>query len=156
MGGSFGSGTSDSAAADTAGASGASSSADSLAIGAITFSGSLIAFAKLQEILPGGAITNANIRRFNVLVALVVAGLGLGLVLDPGRPWLWAIIGVALVIPLLPPVMIATLPSSLPTMVRTFVMSWAEIVEQAAAMVPDPSSAIPSAGSFSPSCRSER
>ncbi len=76
---------------------GSAATALTLGIGAITFSGSLIAFAKLQELLPGGAMADDNVARFNLAISLLIVGLGVGLVVSPGYFWLWAIIGVALV-----------------------------------------------------------
>ncbi|MEM7273910.1 MAG: NAD(P)(+) transhydrogenase (Re/Si-specific) subunit beta [Actinomycetota bacterium] len=76
---------------------GSAATAATLAIGAVTFTGSLIAFAKLQEILPGGAAPDPRIRWFNLAVAALIVGLGIGLVLNPGSFWMWAIIGIGLV-----------------------------------------------------------
>ena len=47
----------------------------SLLIGAVTLTGSLIAFAKLQELIPGKAITFAGQNAFNALTFLVIVGL---------------------------------------------------------------------------------
>ena len=77
-----------------------------LVVGAITFSGSLVAFAKLQELIPGGAMTEPAIRVFNYAVTGIVVVLGAMLVADPGRWWLWALVlvglvaGVTLVLPI--------------------------------------------------------
>ncbi len=71
--------------------------AAALSVGAVTFTGSLVAFAKLQELVPGGAMTESALRWFNIGISVVIVGLGVGLVLDPGNLWLWAIIAVALI-----------------------------------------------------------
>jgi NAD(P) transhydrogenase subunit beta len=68
-----------------------------LAIGGITFSGSIVAFAKLQELISGGALTSPFLRIFNLAVAALLAVLAVGMVIAPGYFWLWAIIGIALV-----------------------------------------------------------
>ncbi|MCL4130904.1 UNVERIFIED_CONTAM: hypothetical protein GTU68_021484 [Idotea baltica] len=68
-----------------------------LAIGAITLSGSIVAFAKLQEILSGGAIADPALRIFNIAIAVLLLGLSIGLILNPGHFWMWAIIGIALI-----------------------------------------------------------
>ena len=88
------------------GADTSAATALTVAVGALTFSGSLIAFGKLQEVLPGGALASAAIRRFNIALALVLAALGIALVVDPARIWLWALVaaglvaGVSLVVPI--------------------------------------------------------
>lgn len=69
--------------------------AATLAIGGVTFTGSLIAFAKLQEIMPSGAMANGPVRLFNIFIAALLAALAVGMVLSPGFFWLWAIIGIA-------------------------------------------------------------
>ncbi|MEM9656545.1 MAG: NAD(P)(+) transhydrogenase (Re/Si-specific) subunit beta, partial [Actinomycetota bacterium] len=71
--------------------------AATLAIGGLTFTGSLIAFAKLQEIMPGGPQAGAPIRLFNIMIGTVLVALAVGMVLNPGFFWLWAIIGIAFV-----------------------------------------------------------
>ena len=72
--------------------------ATAVAIGAITLTGSLVAFAKLQELVAGGAITSPLLRVVNVALALVTVGVGIALVVDPGRWWLWALVGIGLVL----------------------------------------------------------
>ena len=72
--------------------------AAALTIGAITLTGSLVAFAKLQELVSGGAVASPLLRVINMALAVAVVGLGLGLVLDPARWWLWALIGLGLVL----------------------------------------------------------
>lgn len=71
--------------------------AATLAIGGVTFTGSLIAFAKLQEILPGGAMADRQVRIFNLFIAALILVLAVGMVLNPGFFWLWAIIGIAFI-----------------------------------------------------------
>lgn len=46
-------------------------------IGTISFSGSLIAFAKLQELLPGRPLTFRGQKAFNGVLALAIVGLGI-------------------------------------------------------------------------------
>ncbi len=69
-----------------------------VAIGAITLTGSLVAFAKLQELVSGGAITNPLLRVINIALTLAAVGLGIGLVTDPTRWWLLALVVVGLVL----------------------------------------------------------
>ena len=58
----------------------------SIVIGGITFTGSLVAWGKLSEILPGRSIAFPGMKAFNVLafVAVIVAGV---LFLYPGTPY---------------------------------------------------------------------
>ncbi len=72
--------------------------AATLAIGGITFTGSLIAFAKLQEIMPGGITATNQVRLFNICIAALLIALSVGMVLNPGFFWLWAIIGIAFIV----------------------------------------------------------
>jgi NAD(P) transhydrogenase subunit beta len=84
-----------------------------VAIGAVTFSGSVIAFAKLQEILGGGTAQTAVLRAVNVAGLAVAIVLGTGMVADPGSSgWLWAlaVIGLALGIGLVSPIGGADMP----------------------------------------------
>ncbi len=72
--------------------------AAALAIGAVTLTGSLVAFAKLQELVGGGAVPSPVLRVTNIALTLAVVGLGIGLVADPARWWMWALMAVALVL----------------------------------------------------------
>jgi NAD(P) transhydrogenase subunit beta len=66
-------------------------------IGSISFSGSLVAFGKLQELLSGRPIVFVGQNVFNAGVLLVAAGLGVALVAGVEEQWvLVALIGFAL------------------------------------------------------------
>jgi NAD(P) transhydrogenase subunit beta len=70
-----------------------------LGIGAITFSGSLIAFAKLQALMKGAPITFAGQHYLNLGLAILLALLVLGFVLTGGSQvlfWLIALLALAL------------------------------------------------------------
>ena len=66
-------------------------------IGSISFSGSLIAFGKLQELISGRPITFPFQNIFNVAVLLATVALGVALVAGVHDQWvLWALVGLAL------------------------------------------------------------
>jgi NAD(P) transhydrogenase subunit beta len=76
-----------------------SAAALTVAIGAVTFSGSMIAFAKLQEILGGGTAQSAWLRALNVSGLVTAAVLGIAVVTDPTTEgWLWALAAIGLVL----------------------------------------------------------
>jgi NAD(P) transhydrogenase subunit beta len=68
------------------------------AIGAISFTGSIIAFGKLQEILPGKPLQFPLQRAINALILLAVLALGALVVVGSGSATLWALFGAALVL----------------------------------------------------------
>ncbi|HVS65368.1 MAG TPA: NAD(P)(+) transhydrogenase (Re/Si-specific) subunit beta, partial [Thermoanaerobaculia bacterium] len=75
-------------------------------IGAVTFTGSLIAFAKLQELMSGKSITFPGMRAITALLVLAGIGLVVLMAIDPSAELeLWALallsclLGVLLVIP---------------------------------------------------------
>src|SRR5690606_263139 len=71
-----------------------------LLIGAVTFSGSLIAFAKLQELISGRPITFPGLQGLNALGFLIVLGLS-AYQIATAEPHLWpfyAVIGVSLIL----------------------------------------------------------
>lgn len=84
----------------------AAAAAFTLLIGAVTFTGSLVAFGKLQEIFNGDGFQDQGIRLFTAVSLLLSIGLGVALVLSPGSLWMWALIaisllaGIALVVPI--------------------------------------------------------
>ena len=67
-------------------------------IGAISFTGSIIAFGKLQEILPGRPLQFPLQRVINGLILVAVAALGVFVVAGGGSTALWALFGAALVL----------------------------------------------------------
>jgi H+-translocating NAD(P) transhydrogenase subunit beta len=68
------------------------------AIGAISFTGSLIAFGKLQEILPGRPLQFPLQRAVNALILLAVLSLGILVVAGGGSAPLWGLFAAALVL----------------------------------------------------------
>ena len=68
------------------------------AIGAISFTGSLIAFGKLQEILPGRPLQFPLQRAVNALILLAVLSLGILVVAGGGSTPLWGLFAAALVL----------------------------------------------------------
>ena len=76
-------------------------------IGAVTFTGSLVAFGKLQELITGAAVVYPGQQIVNGLLAALTIGLGAMVVMDPlvlGPYWglvgLGLLLGVLLVIPI--------------------------------------------------------
>ncbi|MFQ5415854.1 MAG: NAD(P)(+) transhydrogenase (Re/Si-specific) subunit beta, partial [Myxococcota bacterium] len=68
-------------------------------IGGVTFTGSVIAFAKLQELMKGAAVTYPLQQVSNALIALSVLGLGAAVVLDPhALPFYAALVGLSLLL----------------------------------------------------------
>ncbi len=66
-------------------------------IGSVSFAGSLVAFAKLQELVSGRPITFPGQNIFNAAVFLAAVGLGIALIAGVDEEWvLWALIGLAL------------------------------------------------------------
>ncbi len=76
-------------------------------IGAVTFTGSIIAFAKLQELIRGAPITYPALRVVNAVLGAATLGLAAGVIADPtnlpvymGVVGLSSLMGVLLVIPI--------------------------------------------------------
>jgi NAD(P) transhydrogenase subunit beta len=67
-------------------------------IGAVSFTGSIIAFGKLQEILPGRPLQFPLQRVINALILLAAATLGVFVVIDGGSTALWSLFATALVL----------------------------------------------------------
>ncbi len=68
-------------------------------IGAVTFWGSLVAFAKLQEILSGQPILLPARHAINAVLGLVTLALSVGVVAQPENMWLyWLVVAVASVL----------------------------------------------------------
>ena len=81
------------------GAGAAVSGALGIAIGAISFTGSLIAFAKLQEIMPGRPMLFPARHVINALVALAIVGLGVYIAVGHATPTtVWSVFGLALLL----------------------------------------------------------
>ncbi|HEY8469794.1 MAG TPA: NAD(P)(+) transhydrogenase (Re/Si-specific) subunit beta [Longimicrobiales bacterium] len=79
----------------------------SVLVGAVTFSGSMVAFAKLQELVTGRAVTYPLQKTINALIGLVIVVLGVYLIPADPAPGLFAtfavlslVLGVLLVIPI--------------------------------------------------------
>ena len=77
-----------------------------MAIGAITFSGSVVAFAKLQGLVSGAPAVFPGQHPLNLAIGLAMAGLGVWFVAGGGETAFWSVaalaflIGVALIVPI--------------------------------------------------------
>ena len=60
-------------------------------LGFLTFSASLMAFGKLQELLPGRPLTYRGQNLVNIGVFAAAVALGLAMIADPGQGWLFPI-----------------------------------------------------------------
>jgi len=76
-------------------------------IGAVTFSGSMVAAAKLQEIITGRPVTYPLQKPVNLIIFLTIAVAGVYLIANFGQPWVFAylvlaslVLGVLMVIPI--------------------------------------------------------
>jgi NAD(P) transhydrogenase subunit beta len=70
-----------------------------IVVGSITFSGSVIAFGKLQELVTGRATTYPLQKSLNAVLLLATLGLMVLLVVTPGRPFAFeALVGLALLL----------------------------------------------------------
>jgi len=65
----------------------------SVLVGALTFSGSLVAFLKLREWITGRAVTYPLQKTLNALLLMATAGAIVWLVIDPEAGWLFAVLG---------------------------------------------------------------
>jgi len=68
-----------------------------MVIGAITFTGSIIAFAKLQELMTGSPLVFPGQRLFNLSVALVIVALAVVFCIDQSPTVFWIMTALALV-----------------------------------------------------------
>jgi NAD(P) transhydrogenase subunit beta len=85
----------------------ATATAASGIIGAVTFWGSMVAFAKLQEVIPGSSVRYPMQKTVNSLLGVVALAFGVWLVLNPGEInsyWMMvavsSLLGVLLVLPI--------------------------------------------------------
>jgi NAD(P) transhydrogenase subunit beta len=69
-----------------------------LAIGAVTFSGSFVAFGKLQGVITGRPVSLPGGQALNAVLAAGTIGLGIWAVLSDSVPAFWAIAAIALVV----------------------------------------------------------
>ena len=71
------------------------------AIGAITFTGSIIAFLKLRGIMSGSPITFKGQHFLNLILGLTLVGLIVYLCITQGNIWFWTIIVISLLVGIL-------------------------------------------------------
>jgi len=78
----------------------------SVLVGTLTFTGSLVAFGKLQELVTGKAVTYPLQKTLNAILLIATLGLATWLVLEPGHPGAFTavVIGAALlgITPIIP------------------------------------------------------
>ncbi|MHC4218985.1 MAG: NAD(P)(+) transhydrogenase (Re/Si-specific) subunit beta, partial [Planctomycetota bacterium] len=82
-------------------------------IGGVTFSGSVVAWAKLQEVIPGQPYTNPLLKFANAACALIAVFLGIVLFRTPEAAWLYwlvAVVSLALGVFLVMPIGGADMP----------------------------------------------
>ena len=67
-------------------------------VGSISFSGSVLAFAKLQELMPGRPVTYRRQQQINAVVAAGAAVLAIAILVRPSIALVWVLLVVALVL----------------------------------------------------------
>ena len=67
-------------------------------IGAVTFSGSIVAFLKLQGLVSGNPVLFKGQHLINLAIGLVIAGLIVAFALHPNTEYFWAMTGLAFLI----------------------------------------------------------
>jgi NAD(P) transhydrogenase subunit beta len=67
-------------------------------VGAITFSGSLVAFAKLQGLVTGDPLVFSGQHWLNLLIGIVIVAIGTVFVLHESIPLFWLLVGLSFVI----------------------------------------------------------
>ncbi len=67
-------------------------------IGAITFSGSIVAFAKLQGLVSGNPVVFPGQHVVNLLLGLVIIAIAVAFCMDPDPRWFWAMAGLAFLV----------------------------------------------------------
>jgi NAD(P) transhydrogenase subunit beta len=67
-------------------------------IGTVSFSGSAIAFAKLQELMTGRPVTYTGQQTTNALLGLAVVTVAILLLVTGSLAWLWVLLGLAVVL----------------------------------------------------------
>lgn len=68
------------------------------AVGAITFSGSIVAFAKLQGLVTGDPLVFPGQHLLNLLIGLVILAIGVVFVLNESIPLFWLLVALSFVI----------------------------------------------------------
>jgi len=68
------------------------------AIGAVTFSGSIVAFAKLQGLVSGDPVVFPGQHWFNLLIGLVILGFGIYFASTESFPAFWILVGLSFLI----------------------------------------------------------
>ncbi len=69
-----------------------------IVIGAITFSGSIVAFAKLAALVSGNPLVFKGQHFLNLLLGLVIVGLIVAFCMNPDPRWFWAMTALAFVV----------------------------------------------------------
>jgi NAD(P) transhydrogenase subunit beta len=68
------------------------------AIGAVTFSGSIVAFAKLQGLVSGDPVVFPGQHWLNLLIGLVILAIGIFFVMQESLPAFWLLVGLSFLI----------------------------------------------------------
>jgi len=67
-------------------------------VGAVSFAGSAVAFAKLQELMPGRPVTYPGQQVINAIVGVVIVGLAIAILVTSSTALLWVLLVLSLVL----------------------------------------------------------